>query len=452
MGSYGRGTTPNMERIAAEPAGQAFTNCIAHAMWSLPSDASILTGTYPSHHGTGLWNEVLPEGIKTVPERFADLGYHTAAVSQNAYCSESTGLARGFDQFDSVTRSNFLRTVGPWTLLKYALNARRHSGGYTLSTDRHRSDYLATDLAKRRVRSFEGSHEPFFLFVHTLGAHLPYAPPLSFREAFTDGIELSADEALSRAVELSSNHYRSTAGGCEFSRTDREAIDAMYDALVAYADWYVGAFFDFLEGLDLGETVFVVTADHGDLLGEHGVMGHQLSLHDGVVNVPAVVHGLPSLTDVDGDTVVQHVDVMRALLGAAGASDGTLAGFQGRDPRSDPRTYAVSQRGTDTYETAMAQLRERDPESDLDRFHPGLLHAVRDERFKLLRSERGEELYELPDERTDVRATYPSVADGHGAVLDRFLTRVGERRSTDEQREMSDGMRDQLADLGYVTD
>ena len=452
MGAGDHETTPEMARIASRSDGQAFTNCIAHAMWSLPSDASILTGTYPSSHGTGLWNEVLPAEITTVPERFSELGYHTAAVSQNAYCSESTGLARGFAQFDLVHKSNLLRSVGPWTLLKYALKARTHSGGYTLSMDEHRSDYLALDLARRRLRSFQGADEPFFMFVHTLGAHLPYAPPLSFRDAFTDGIELSTDEAVERAIEASANHYRSTAHRCDFSPSTREAIDAMYDGLVAYSDWYVGSFFDYLRSLDLGPTVFVVTADHGDLLGEHGVLGHQLSLHEGLINVPMVVHGLPSLTDVAQDVVVQHTDVMQALLEAAGASTDSLAGFHGRDPRSDSRTYAVSQRGSDTYETAMDQVREHDPTADLDWFHPGLLHAVRSDGFKLLRSARGEELYELPDERTDVLEEYPSVASGHRSFLDRFLDRIGERQSTDAQREMSDALKDQLADLGYVTD
>jgi uncharacterized sulfatase len=452
LGSADRGTTPQMKRIASLPGGQAFSECVAHAMWSLPSDASILTGTYPSFHGTGLWNEVLPGDITTVPERFSALGYHTAAVSQNAYCSESTGLSRGFDRFDSVETSNLVDSVGVRTLVKYALNLRRHSGGYTLSRDRHRSDFLALDLLKRRLDSFQGRREPFFMFVHTLGAHLPYAPPLPFRREFAAEVDLPASEAVERAIDVSSNHYRSTAGGCEFPPATRAAVDAMYDALVAYTDWYVGRFFEFVRSLDLGPTVFVVTADHGDLLGEHGVMGHQLSLHDGVVNVPMVVHGLPSLTDVADDALVQHVDVMQALLATAGASADALEGMQGIDPRAESRSYAISQRGNDTYETAVEQIRGHEPAADIDRFHPGLVHAVRDRRFKLLRSDRGEELYRLPDEETDVSAAYPSVVRGANGFLDDALDRIGERQSTDDRREMSEAMKRQLADLGYITD
>lgn len=452
MASYRRETTPQMERIANLSDGQAFTNCIAHAMWSLPSDASILTGTYPSHHGTGLWNEVLPADITTVPERFADLGYHTAAVSQNAYCSDSTGLSRGFDQFSHVNKTNFVDTVGVRTLLKYALKLRTHSGGYTLSTDEFRTDYLAMELAKRRLSSFQGSEEPFFMFVHTLGAHLPYAPPLSFRDAYTDDIEQSSEAALERAVDASSNHYRSTASGCDFDTATTEAIDAMYDGLMSYTDWYVGRFFDYIQSLDLGPTVFVVTGDHGDSLGEHGVMGHQLSLHDGLVNVPMVVHGLPSLTDIAEDTLLQHIDVMRALLAEAGADPQSLDEFQGQDPRSNPREYALSQRGNDTYETAIEQMRAHNPDVDIDRYHPGLLHALRGDRFKWLKSDDGEALYELPDEDRDVADAHPSTTEQFHSAFDDFLERVGESQTTDAQRDMTDEMKDHLADLGYVTD
>lgn len=452
MASYDRDTTPNMKRIANQSGGQAFTNCIAHAMWSLPSDASILTGTYPSYHGTGLWNEVLPADITTIPERFADLGYHTAAVSQNAYCSDSTGLSRGFDQFSHVNKTNFHETVGLRTLLKYALKLRTHSGGYTLSTEQFRTDYLAIELAKRRLQSFKDSAEPFFMFVHTLGAHLPYTPPLSFRDAYTDEIEQSPNEAMEAAVDASSNHYRSTASGCDFSPETGAAIDAMYDGLMSYSDWYVGQFFDYLQSLNLGPTVFVVTGDHGDLLGEHDVLGHQLSLHDGLVNVPMIVHGLPSLTDVPDDTLVQHIDVMRALLLEAGAEQSSFDEFQGRDPRSNPREFALSQRGSDTYETAIEQLTEHNPDVDIGQYHPGLLHAVRGEEFKWLKSEKGEELYELPDEETNVIDERPTVTDEYRSAFDAIIERVGESQSTDAQREMTDEMKDHLADLGYVTD
>ncbi|SFR67290.1 sulfatase [Halogeometricum limi] len=452
MAGYRRNTTPEMQRIADESDGQAFTNCVSHAMWSLPSDSSILTGTYPSHHGTGLWNDVLPEDITTIPERFSELGYRTAALSQNAYCSDSTGLSRGFDEFTWMDKSNLLQTAGPKILAKYLLGLRKHSAGYTTTPSRHRPEFIATELAKRRISSYSESDDPFFMFVHTQGAHLPYIPPLPYRDAFTDDIELSTEEAVEVAFEKSTNYYREIANGCEFAPEEKEAIDAMYDGVLAYADQQVGDLYDHIQSLDAGPTIFVVTGDHGDLLGEHGVLGHQFSLHDGLVNVPTVVHGLPSATDVADDALVQHTDVMEMLLAEAGAPDSMLSELQGIDPRTEERTYALSQRGNETYETAVQQITKHNPNADVSRFQSGLLHAVRSDDYKWLRGDRGDELYRLSDEDTDVSAEYPAVADDHREFFETFSERLGTGRRNSQKREMSSAMKKQLSDLGYVMD
>lgn len=452
MSGYGRETTPNLEGIGSESAGQAFTNCLSHAIWSLPSDASILTGTYPSRHGAGMWNETVPSDIPTVAERFARLGYRTIGVSQNAYCSESTGLDRGFEDFEWVHRSNLLRTAGPRIVLKYLLRLRSHSAGYTAPPGRQRSEYLAAELAKQKLTGLEGSDDPFFMFVHTLGTHLPYLPPLPYRDAFTDDIELPPDEAAEVAYERSSNYFGEIADGCTFSPEVKEALDAMYDGVLGYVDSWIGAFFEHVRSLDLGPTVVVVTADHGDLLGEQGVLGHQLSVHHGLVNVPLVIHGPTSLTDVAGDSLIQHIDVMRGLLRDAGASAETLEELDGVDPRQETRDYALSQRGNQTYETAVEQVQSHDPAADLSRFPAGLVHAVSDAEFKLVHSERGEALYDLPDEETDVAAEHPSAVEDRRSYLDETVDQLRSKGASGEEREMSDAMKSQLADLGYVTE
>lgn len=452
MGGHGRDTTPHLAGIARRDGGQAFTQCIAHAMWSLPSDASVLTGLTPAEHGTGLWNEVLPEDVTTVPERFADLGYRTAGISQNAYCSDSTGLSRGFERFEWIHRSNLLTTVGPRILLRYLLGLRTHSAGYTSPPDRHRSEFLAMALAKRWLRSFEGGREPFFLFVHTQGAHLPYSPPLPDRDTYADELELPVDRAVEVAYDRSSNYYREIARGGRLPPEEQQALEAMYDGLLSSVDRRVGDLFAHLRSLELGPTVFVVTADHGDLLGEQGIIGHQFSLHDGLVNVPLVVHGLSSLADLPSGTLLQHHDAMRALLREAGAEEADLGEFGGLDPRDDDRQFALSERGNETYETATEQVLEHEPSFDPTRFHPGLLHAVRSDRYKFLQSDRAERLYALPDEETDVLSERPAVAETHRTFLEETLASLGRARRTAQKQELTDAMREQLTDLGYVVD
>jgi uncharacterized sulfatase len=451
MAGFDRGTTPQMGRIASRESGTAFNECISHGMWSLTSDASVLSGLYPSQHGTGLWNEVLPENIKTVPERFSELGYHTAGISHNGHFNEATGLTRGFDRFEWVNKSNLLETVGPKILLKYILRLRSESAGYTAPLDYHRSDYLSTQYVQSWLDDFTGNQEPFFMFVHMLGAHLPYVPPLPYRDAFTDDIDMPADEAVDIAYDRSINYYREIANGCEFDADEQAAIESQYDALVKYVDRKIGDIFRYVDSMNAGPTVFVVTADHGDLLGEQGVLAHQFVLDDGLVNVPMVVHGLPSLADLPEDSLVQHIDVMRALLKEAGATEADLADMEGIDPREETRQYALSQRGNDTYETAIDEIRQHNPGFDAERYQSGLLHAVRSREHKFVQGTDHEAFYELPDETTDLLESRPELAAQYRTFLERTLDSFEEIHDETE-REVSDAMRQQLQDLGYVVE
>lgn len=451
MAGHDRDTTPNMAAIANRQDGTAFTECISHGMWSLTSDASVLTGLYPSQHGTGLWNEVLPGEVKTIPERFSDLGYRTAGLSHNGHFNEATGLARGFDRFEWVHKKNLLSTVGPRILTKYLLNMRSESAGYTAPLDHHRSDYLSTRYARSWVDDLAGGQQPFFMFIHMLGAHLPYVPPLPYQDEFTDEIELAPDEAVDIAYDRSINYYREIAEGCDYADDVQAAIESQYDGLVRYVDEKIGELFSYIDRLTTGPTVFVVTADHGDLLGERGIMAHQFVLDDGLINVPMVVHGLPSLAQVGENSLVQHIDIMRALLIEAGATPEELSDMEGIDPRETQREYTLSQRGGNTYETAISEVRDHNPDFDARQYQPGLVHAVRSSQHKLVQGEETESFYDLTDETTDILAQNRATATAYRDFLERSLEEFEEIHDSAEL-EVDAAMRQQLKDLGYVVD
>jgi uncharacterized sulfatase len=392
--------------------------------------------------------DAIPSELPTVAERFRQSGYDTACISPNSHLSSATGLDRGFDEFEWLTTSNLLDGVGPRTLLRYLLGLRRHGAGFTASMRRHRSEYLAFSLATDWLRSFVGESEPFFLFVHTLGTHVPYHPPLPYQDAFTDDIEMDADEAVEFAFERSDDHYRETAAGCDYSPAEAEALRAAYDGLLAYVDEQVGEFFESVQRLAPDDLAFVVTADHGDLLGERGVLGHQLALHDGLLNVPMVTHGVDAALG-RGDEVVQHLDVMQTLLGQAGAR---TEQFQGVDLRAESREYALAQRGSETFDTAVSEIRQHNPEFDASRFDSSMVHCFRGQRFKYLRSDERERLYELSDEETDISERRPDVLERYSSSLDEDLAAIGRELRTADRREMTDAMRRRLEDLGYVVD
>lgn len=449
---YGRATTPELERIAGESTGVAFPTCVSASMWTPASTASMLTGTHLYTHRVGYdgqAEEPLRPSLTTLPSLLSDAGYHTACLSSTAYLSEATGLDRGFDRFTWLSMGNLHRkreTLLP--LVRYLLAIRSHGPGLTLNVRRHNKTHVMGSLLRRWVRSFAAREDPFFLYVHCPNPHLPYTPPRRWAGTFADDIAMSVDEAIDLSLETyhpRESMVRTIANGCRLSDDQWDAIEAMYDAEVAYADAFVGELFDEVRERVDGETVFVVTGDHGDLFGERGLLGHNLVLHDGLVHVPLVTHGLPGVEDA-ADGPVQHVDVTRTLAEYVGCP---AAQFQGRDLRSGTPSYAVSQRGHPHFDEYVEQNSAFDP----SRFHRAPVTAVRSAEFKYLRSEDRRDLYRLPDETTDVRDAYATAETRLADHAEAVLAETGVPEATREDGRSAtfdEDMRAQLSDLGYL--
>lgn len=452
LSGYDTETTPHLQRIASAPTGEAFQNAISHGIWSLPSSASMLTGTYPSYHNTGLQNEVLPDQIPTIPQRLSEHGWRTVGISANSYFTSETGLDRGFDEFirlrtSPLSEANILSTAGPWTLLKFLANLRRQSGGFTTDMRRHSSNYVVNEIIKRQLTELYRSDDPFFLYAHLPGAHHPYAPPKPFRERLFDAENLPANPA-DFAVTHTTDIYDEIAMGCNFTTEEWNAIRAAYDACIAHTDAIAGDLFDHIQTLSDEQTVTVMTADHGDLLGERDLLSHKLVVHDALVNVPLVVHGLPALVG-QSEEVVQHSDLMRTLLGLVGVP---TEGINGVDLTQSSRDIAISQRGATSYTNTTEKLTEINPDFDTDQFSAGLLTGVRTDRFKLVDENGRRPLYELPDEANDVSDRYPDHRNRLADALAEWRAEHDERVRTSMSADFSSGAKQRLRDLGYIDD
>ena len=441
LNGYERETTPFLRGLADDAAGTAFRQCFAHSKSTHPSSGAILTGTPPTHNTVGVSGEKLPEAVPSVAERLGAAGYRTACISRNSYVSAATGLDRGFDRFQWLSSST-MHQLHPVTLLKYFANIRSHSAGLALDTAKHASPYLMNDTAKRWLSDFEAEPDPFFLYVHYNEPHRPYYPPNSHLERFTDEIAMSADEAAEFAIEFHYNLDEMIANGCNLTDDEWEAIFALYDAEIAYTDHMVGRLVDHVRSLDVGETIFVVTADHGELFGEHGLLAHSYVLDAAVTHVPMAVHGLGDLA-AGPDDIVQHADVMRTVVERAG---GDTEGMVGTDLRAESPPFAVSQRGPVDFDDLLSY----NPEFDADRFHRPTLTALRTDRFVYQRSDEGADLFERPDETTDVSDRYPAVVSELDETLSAWLAENG--RPADEGRtgDFSPSKKRQLEDLGYL--
>lgn len=446
IGGHTRQTTPTLARIGGQPNGIA-TTCISHAIWSLPSVASILSGTYPSYHGTGLHNEVLPSEIQTVAERFSKAGFHTVGLSINPYFSSDTGLDRGFDEFDSFSIRSLFSEVGPIKWLSFLKNLRVYSAGFSTTKRKHSPDFLFNEVVKQRLSELATSDQPFFLCAHYHGVHHPYYPSPAFRNRFSDSLSLSADEAANTAFQRTEDPYQEIATGCSYSEAEWDAIRNMYDALLFQIDSLLDRLLAHIDDLGIDdETIVVITSDHGDLLGEYDLLSHKLVLHDALISVPLVVRGSEYLKDMD-DQLIQHVDVLQGLMNEL---DIPTDGMHGITLPEESRQFTISQRGRQTKQKTLDRIHEFNPEFDHEHVHSGLTTALRTEDWKYIRGDEGTTLYELPNEEIDRLDEYPNRTDEFDTGLAEWIKKYGQPLYSEERSEFSSDVQDRLADLGYV--
>lgn len=441
-GGYHRDTTPALSRMAAAKQGQYLPNGFAHARYTLPSAGSMLSGAYPSRHRLGYDHGELSPEITTIAERFSRAGYFTDCVSVNDFVSNATQLNRGFERFDLLQPSSLLRIAGIKTVAKFLVGIRHHSAGLETDLHRHATGWLLTEVLKQRVRSYPDNDRPVFLYAHYNETHMPYYPPRSHIDQYTDEIAMTPAAAGETAMSVVDNLIEIIANGCDLTPAELDALIAMYDAELRYTDELVGELVDLID-TQLDETIVIVTSDHGEFFGERGLLGHKAVLDNRLLNVPIVTYGFPSIPE---DALVQHTDLMATLLALVG---GSTRDVDGHDLRTQTREYAVSQDGPNTFE----HFHRHNPSFDTSNFPTGPSTAIQDRQFKLIAADDHMQLFELPDELTDRSEDYPSVtATMEGPLMevhDPSGARVEERM---ESGSYSREMAERLTALGYATE
>jgi len=282
LGAYGAGrpTSPRIDAWAASKA-TVFRDALATAPWTLPSVASILTGLTSRQHGVRARQDALAPDIPTIATRLAEAGYETRAVTGGAYLRPAFGLHRGFERYDSRQ----------W---------RR----------------VPRDEALAWIET-RGSERPFFLFFHTYYPHAPYP----FDEKFVDRDPPYKGWLAGREVTYPEVIDPYNEGTLDLEASDRRYVRALYDALVAEMDAFVGRFLERLEDLlEDEEFVVILTSDHGEEFFEHDQLGHGHSLFGELLRVPLLVRFPRGREGFAGEVArpVSTLDVVPTLLEVAG--------------------------------------------------------------------------------------------------------------------------------------
>lgn len=371
---YDRADTPVVDDLAAR--GVVFDDAQAVAPVTLPTHASILTGLYPPRHGAlNNGSYPLPDDVPTLAGWLNEAGYDTHAVIGAFVLHSKYGLAREFDSYDD----------------QFA----KPRGGSDMHLERKAERVTNRAIDWLEARSGD---EPFFLWAHYYDPHVPFDPPAEFRSRFP--------------------------------------LDP-YDGEIAYTDSQVGRLLAAIDARgQLERTLIVVTADHGEALGDGGEETHGMLLRHSTLRIPFVMTApgvLPAGRVVGG--VASQTDIVPTVLALLGLeADQTFDGESllpaiGAGSTTDRVVYSHTRLPTDMYGWAS-------------------LSSARTDRWSWVRAPRPE-LYDRvndPQETDSVDDLEPETA----AELDDFITAVEAQARETAYRDLGDEERDALESLGYA--
>ena len=354
LGCYGypRPTSPFLDSLAARSL--LFERAVSASSHTAPSHATLLTSLYPEQHGVLVNGLSLSGSLWSFASVARDSGAEPAGFASVSFLS---GLGGEFETWDSeVPDGELFRTA---------------------------------DLTVDRVAAWLGARDPlrpFFLWVHFYDVHEHKADtriPPGPLERISSHRRDRKDDFLAFLRE-----QRGYTGSRVTRNFDR------YDSQIAFVDSQIGRLYERVEAHAAGaRTLWVVTSDHGEGMGDHGYGGHGRYLYDEQIHVPLIIHdSADHFAPASVPSLVRHVDVLPTLAELAGVPHtgdaGRIEGGSLVPWLDDP--LRVARR------LAFAQRRPPDPRRLERGWSPGQLIVARGDRFKYISSSHApDEFYDL---------------------------------------------------------
>ncbi len=400
LGVYGNpgGHSPHIDAFAA--GAIVFEDAVTAIGTTSPSHATLFTGLYPKHHGVRKNSDRLDDRFTTLAEILQGAGYETASFVSWDLMQRRGGLGQG------------ISTVADPPKAKHAVR-----------TGEEVSEMAIPWLSSR-------GDQPFFLWLHYFEPHSPYPLSAYAREQLAGYTGPLADGASIKT-------FYSLGRGIPWTPEEVRAVRVLYDGRVRDVDRIVGEILEVLERQDLiSGTIVLIASDHGQLLGEHGTVGHGWQLTQPVLHVPLIIR-LPGFEP-------------RRIAGRAGLVDLVptfldlfeLAGPPGLDGTSLVPLLKGKSRPTGVY---FAEVRDSKVSQPRDESI-----AVFDGDLKGVWKPDGWSLYDLATDPKELRPVAPDLDDSRRAAL-RDLAAGYHRTAIEASRpEVSDAVRKQLESLGYI--
>ena len=446
------------------------------AMWTVPSHASMFSGLPPSSHGAGFDHRWLDGKNLTLAEHFKANGYDTYAFSANPNLNtQRVNLLQGFDNIDLSWGKQWKRKVVAHTRTKL-LKMDRSTEISPSARNKHPTVgfYNAGPITHEALTGWldtRDSDKPFFAYLSYMEAHKPRVPFKESRQKVSD----KQTAILGLKTDLSFNAQLAYSYGKKtYTPEQLEAINRVYDATLIDLD---NATADLLDDLALrgilDDTIVILTADHGEQLGEHQQFGHRNGVYQSLVHVPLIIAYPRKFEPQRVQKAVSNLEIYSTLVEVAGLprpegpneiTPGNLTDFRARAKAVFSESISIDRLG-------FGKVKKKFPDLGRDVWAQKY-RTVAWEDHKLIEtidfdSEQvlGHELYhlsadphedhDLSDEQPDRVAALKERLDTMYAAFPKWDPDTADEPDNIEDRgknKQSDAMKKQLEMLGYVAD
>lgn len=284
LGCYGykRRTSPNIDRLAND--GAYFLNSFSTSCSTIHATPALISGQYLAISNLDIlfddYLNIFDKKFTTLTEYLKRFGYYTAAFLNNAHFRIGTGFEQGFDI-------------------------------YRIQDD---NAGIATNKAIDFLNSYTGN-KPLFIWIHYIDTHTPYSAPEEYFKIFENDRFYKDNDKILQLNPSNSSPYESKGYIPQITfRKDKFSLNyyiALYDAEILYTDFHIGRLLKNIKA----NTLIILTADHGESLGEHNIYFHHENMHDEILQIPLIIKDNRYFKGGKKiSTVVSSIDIVPTIL------------------------------------------------------------------------------------------------------------------------------------------
>lgn len=449
---YERKTTPHIDEFAKESV--LYTRAYSAASWTLPSVASILTGLYPGAHGAHRIEKAdtifplnkLSEDNITLAEILAQSGYETAGIISTVFLGREFGLHQGFNYYDDTIDVYLVAFVAfrPLSFLNLFVPIVDYLCANGLYESRIADQINASVFSWLEQKKKKA---PFFLLIHYFDPHDPYLPEALgiSKNAIPEQIRKKYANRTVNYKDMESSIISSVQEGKKPLLPEEKALLVNnYDREINLLDKKIDQLLNKLKEKNMFDnTLIIITADHGESFGEHGLMLHGLMLYEDNIHVPLLIK-------------YPFAEKRKKIVNEPVSLTGLAPTILSYAKIPVPKTM----QGSPFYDLASQKIiaqNFRDPSwgrrEELKRFDQDLISLIEGD-FKIIKSMGGKnQLYNIktdPQEQNNLIEKNPQAATRLLTTLENYIMNFGLLKKKDNHLELNQIQIQNLKGLGYI--